>query len=123
MEQTELVRQLWKDMDEQSWGSLSSFFQTDAVIEWPNTGEIFTVDQFVRVNSEYPGKWKITVERLEQTRTAVISVVRVTLEGDRTAFTAVSFFEFKGKFISKLTEYWVDITAPPEWRKNFFNIF
>ena len=37
---------------------LRSFFEPDATIVWVNTNEVFTVDEYIRANCEYPGDWR-----------------------------------------------------------------
>ena len=118
MNYIQCIKNLWGDIDVQNWGNLSSYFEPNAVINWPNTKEQFTVAEFVRANAEYPGNWKITLQRTEEIGNLVISVVLVELEDGDTAFTAVSFFEFQHNLIDRLTEYWGDVAEPPEWRNN-----
>ena len=55
--------------------------------------------------------------------TAVVSVVKVTLEGTmgdipNEPYFAVSFFEFENGKIVKLDEYWGSYIQPEEWRKD-----
>ena len=108
------VRQLWNDMDTQNWDNLPAYFHDDAKISWPNTDEEFTVDEFVRVNREYPGKWAIRVERLIEAGNTIVSVVKVEAPG--LSFHAVSFFDFADGKIKALDEYWGVDEEPPEWR-------
>ena len=44
--------------------ALRLFFLEDAVIRWHNTNEAFTVDEFIRANCEYPGRWTGEIERV-----------------------------------------------------------
>lgn len=89
-----------------------------ANIYWPNTNERFSVDEFVKVNSKYPGAWNILIERVEKTRNGIITVIKVSPAGGGTVFHATSFFELSddGEKIAALSEYWGDDGAPPEWR-------
>lgn len=112
----ERVRALWSDMNRREWGALPALFAPGAVILWPNTGERFTPEEFQALNAAYPGRWRTTVERLEETPSLVVSVVRVQSEDGEASFHAVSFFEFDGDRITALTEYWGQDGAPPEWR-------
>ena len=112
----ERVRALWADMNARNWDALPAHFAPDAVILWPNTGERFTLEAFQAVNAAYPGRWNIAVERLVETPSLVVFVVRVQDEEGDVSFHAVSFFEFDGDRIEALTEYWGQDGAPPEWR-------
>jgi len=118
MNNKELVSSFWRDMDAQKWDNLQSYFEPNAVIDWANTKERFTVPEFVNVNAEYPGNWNITVKRIEQMGNLIISVVFVQLSGENQAFTAVSFFKFENERFSGLTEYWGDVGEPPAWRQS-----
>ncbi len=116
MTPAERVRTLWADMDGRNWDALPAHFLPEAAIEWPNTGERFTPEAFRDVNAAYPGRWRIAVERLETTESSVVSVVRVRSEDGSESFHAVSFFDFDGDRIARLTEYWGTDSAPPAWR-------
>lgn len=119
MQNAERVFLLWAAMDQQHWGALPTFFVPEATICWPNTNERFTVTEYVRANSEYPGDWRIAVERIEKLEAVenmFVSVVRVVLAEGTLCFHAVSFFTFVGDKIISLTEYWSEDGAPPAWR-------
>lgn len=110
------VSDLWNDINNQNWSKLPSYFSDDAVINWHNTNESFSVKEFVIANSEYPGNWIINTERLLQIDNVVISVVKVQLKGADTSFHATSFFKFNGNRIQLLDEYWGNDSLPPQWR-------
>ena len=103
---------------------LRSFFEPDATIVWPNTNEIFKVDEYVRVNCEYPVKRQGCIEEIQcysrfhdYNRIIVVSKV---WDSDGNASRAVSFIELgdtENELIQYLTEYWSDIGEPPEWRQ------
>ena len=112
----EHVIALWNDMDKQNWSNIGTYFEDRAVINWNNTNERFTVEEFIRVNAEYPGDWSIEIERLECTGNLVISVVKVQLKSDNISVHATSFFEFNNGKIKVLNEYWGDDGKAPQWR-------
>jgi hypothetical protein len=103
-------------MDTQTWENLYTYFNEEAEINWVNTNEKFTVQEFVRLNSEYPGDWRIELQRMEATDSSVVSVVKVKLKDQEVSVHGVSFFEFSHGKIVLLTEYWGDDTVPPQWR-------
>lgn len=80
MNYKEHVIALWNDMDKQNWNNIHIYFDDGAVINWYNTNERFSVEEFIRVNAEYPGDWNIEIERLECMANLVISVVKVQLK-------------------------------------------
>ncbi len=116
MKYKEQVIALWNDIDKQNWDNISKYFDDQSIINWNNTNERFTVQEFVRVNSEYPGEWNIKIERLECINNLVISVVKVQLRNEDISFHATSFFEFNNDTIKVLNEYWGDDGKVPQWR-------
>lgn len=110
------VTALWNDIDKQNWSNIHTYFEDGAIINWNNTNERFTVDEFVRVNAEYPGDWNIKIERLEYLENLVVSVVKVYLKADDISVHATSFFEFNHGKIKVLNEYWGDDGKAPQWR-------
>lgn len=104
----EKILALWNDIDKQNWDNIRSYFEDEAIINWNNTNERFTVEEFIKVNSEYPGDWNINIERLECIDKLVISVVRVQLKNENISVHATSFFEFSDDKIKVLNEYWGD---------------
>ena len=114
MDPKQTVESLWDDMHHRRWENLRRYFAEDAVIDWHDTGERFSVDDFVNVNGEYPGQWAITVEKLHAAGDTVVSAVKVT-DGESTFFAA-SFFTFAADKIVHLDEYWSEASSPPRWR-------
>ena len=113
MTRDETIRALWRDVAAQN-EAMGDHFTADAVILWPNTGERFTVPEFVRANREYPGQWEAQVERIDPE--GGFSVARVwSPEG--AAFRAVSFYRWRGGKICRLEEYWGDVGPAPDWRR------
>ena len=107
---------------QQNAEEMRSFFEPDAQIFWSNTKEIFTVDEYIRVNCEYPDKWSGEIERvdvIEGYEKRMVFVARVwNTEG--CSYHSVSFIEFgeaENELIQYLDEYWSDVTGPPEWRQ------
>ena len=60
------IKAFWNDVITQNRFTLPSYFCEDAVICWHCTNEKFTVDEYIRANCDYPGKWHGEVERIEQ---------------------------------------------------------
>ena len=110
------VRQLWGAMARRDWEAVKAVLSEGFVARWPNTGETFTRDEFVLVNAQYPGEWKIEIRDLFDCGAAVISVVEVSNDGSR--FFATSVFGVEGGLIDSLTEYWSECAPPPEWRRD-----
>lgn len=113
--QKERIKSFWVCMDKQKWTELADYFSPSATIHWPNTGEVFDVQSFVLVNSQYPGNWRIGIERIEKMGDLIVTVVKVSDENQ--SLHATSFFEMDGDSIIKLQEYWGEDGPPPEWRR------
>ena len=118
MAYSELILNYWDKIGNREWGEFHNFFTASATVEWPNTNELFKdICNFVRINSEYPGDWNIKIEKIIEFDNVVITITYVSSKESNTSFYAVSFFEFEGQKISKLTEYWGENGSAPEWRK------
>ena len=95
---------------------IKKFFNEDAYIDWHNTNERFTVDEFIKVNCTYPDKWGGEVERVEQIGNLIIAVAKVVNIIDNSSFYVNSFILLENGKISKLDEYWGDNGKIPQWR-------
>ena len=94
---------------------LREFFWPTASVCWPNTGEQFTVDEYLRANCDYPGIWTGQVERVEQAGATTIVVARISAG---TSFYVTSFILVVDGLIERLDEYWGDVGDAPRWRKD-----
>ncbi len=106
----------WQDCVGQDREALRGWFWPDARIIWPCTEEVFTVDESLIANCEYPGAW--TGELLNVTTTPIGAVTEVRIASDDGKYSchAASIFTlYKGK-IASLTEYYADDGPPPSWR-------
>lgn len=95
---------------------IKKFFNEDTYIDWHNTNERFTVDEFIKVNCTYPDKWGGEVERVEQIGNLIIAVAKVINVFDKSSFYVNSFILLENGKISKLDEYWGDNGKIPQWR-------
>ena len=77
MDSAALAQALWADIGAQRWDALAAYFLPGALIFWHNTDECFTVEEFVRANREYPGNWRIEIERVHVLADAAATAVRV----------------------------------------------
>ena len=95
---------------------IKKFFNEDVYIDWHNTNERFTVDEFIEVNCTYPDKWGGEVERVEQIGNLIIAVAKVVNIIDNSSFYVNSFILLENGKISKLDEYWGDNGKIHQWR-------
>lgn len=116
-EREQIVANFWEAFDRADFGTAGEMLAENAEILWPNTGELFKGRvRFIEVQKHYPGRWRISLEKVVPAQDTIVTVVRVTAEDRSMSFYATSFFEFEGGRIRKITEYWGDVGQPPEWR-------
>ena len=113
------IQGLWHDIITQNKDNLGSYFDADASILWPCTNEQFTVEEYVRANCEYPGKWKGEIERLENMGDKIILVGHVYSVDNITSCHVVSFIDVAGDKIKRMEEYWADDGEAPTWRQEW----
>lgn len=104
---------LWQAVADQEEAALARFFTPDAEILWPNSGERFDLNGYLRANCDYPGQWTGKVEKIALDGSYSISRVW-SREG--TAARAVTFYQWRNGKIAQMTEYWGDIGPAPDWR-------
>lgn len=117
MDKKQLITKFWEDVASQNAVGLRTCFSPDATINWHNTNESFSVEEYIVANCEYPGTWFGHVERVEIVDdNLAISVAKVRSVDNEASFHAVSFFQFRDGKILRLDEYWGDDGIAPQWR-------
>lgn len=116
MDKNEIITMFWNDVAKQNAEELRAYFMPDAYIQWNNSNERFTVEEFIIANCEYPGDWCAEVERVEMIGNLAITVARVWAVDHSVSFHVTSFFDFQGDKIMALNEYWGEDGLAPQWR-------
>ena len=114
-ESGKVVEQLWQSIDARDWDAVGALLHDDYVCDWPQSRErIRGRENFVAVNRNYPGEWRIVIERIVASGNEVVSDVAIPIDGriDR----AVSFFELRDGKIIRETDYWPEPFDAPAWR-------
>ena len=106
----------WQDCVTQDRDALRAWFWTDARIIWPCTDEVFTVDEFLLANCEYPGDWTGELQRVTETPMGAVTEVRISSADSRYSCHVASIFTLYHDRIVSLTEYYADDGPPPSWR-------
>ena len=101
-----IVHAYWNAIHELRFQDVRELFCDTAEITWPNTEEVFTLDEFIAVNEAYPGEWEEEVLKCYETGDMIISETMV--KGQEV---------IQGGKITALREYWTAVEAVPEWRK------
>lgn len=112
------IKVFWQDVLSQNREALQTYFCKDAVIRWHCINEKFSVQEYIKVNCDYPGEWEGEIERIVEVGKILITAVRVFPKDRSASFHAISFIKLKDNLISEQDEYWADDGEVPEWRLN-----
>ncbi len=102
---------------EQDAERMRGFFHTDAYVNWHNTNEHFTVEEYIRANCEYPGNWAGEIERIMQEQDRIVALIHVYQIDGEISCHCTSFIQLRNDKISGIDEYWGDDGEAPKWRK------
>jgi ketosteroid isomerase-like protein len=114
MKTRDVVEAFWDRMNARDWEGLEELLNPHFVAHFPQSGEDFSRDLYLRLNAEYPGDWKIRVAAIISTDHEVVSRVEVDIDGKLD--TAISFFQLQDGRIMRLDEFWPEPFPIPEWR-------
>lgn len=112
------VNEFWHAILRQDAEAIREYFHPDAWVNWHNTNEHFTVEEFIRANCEYPGDWDGGVEQVIATDSHIITVAHVFTRDGKSSFHAVSFIRVADGKIASIDEYWGDDGEAPKWRQD-----
>ena len=110
----EVVREFWRLMASNDFGSVGAVLAPEFVLEWPQSNErIVGAERFAQMNTEYPshGPWRFTLHRVVGGEGEAVTDVGVT-DGVQSA-RAISFFTVSGGRIVRLVEYWPEPYPAP----------
>ena len=111
------VNEFWSAVLRQDADAMRTFFHPTAFVNWHNTNEHFTVEEFIRANCEYPGDWDGEVERVITTDTHIITATHVFSKDKTLSFHVTSFIRIVDGKIASIDEYWGDDSDAPQWRQ------
>ncbi|UTT64867.1 ester cyclase [Janibacter sp. CX7] len=117
MDATELLRTLCTTIDEHRWEDLPALLAQDFTVHFVHTGETFGRDEWVRLNADYPGFERLTIEDLVGAGDRAVARCHVTGrdESGEQRFVVASFATCAGGLITEMTEVWTDVgVTPPE---------
>lgn len=95
-----------KAVAKQEADKIRAYFKETAVVRWHNTNEEFNLNEFIRANCEYPGKWDCEVERIEKVGDLIITITRVFDMDKLVSVHATSFLKIEEGKIVSMDEYW-----------------
>lgn len=111
------AKAFWQDIINQNRNVLASYFCNEAIIRWHCTNEQFTVEEYIRVNCDYPGKWIGNIERLEEFGSNIIIAGKVQSEDGKISCHVTTFIKLQDDKVLEMDEYWADDGEAPSWRK------
>ena len=112
------IENVWSAVLQQDGETMRSFFHPDAWINWHNTNEHFTVEEFIQANCEYPGEWSGEIEKSVFAGDQIITAVHVHSRDGSTHFHVTSFLRIRDGRITSIDEYWGDDGPTPHWRRD-----
>lgn len=107
----DLLCKMWSRMDTQDWDGVAATLHPEFRAEYVHTGERFDADTFVRLNRDYPGSWRTTVDEVvgEGSR----AVTRTRVHDEEQTFFVASFGETRDDKLIRLVEVWADSNENP----------
>ncbi|MGI8699669.1 MAG: nuclear transport factor 2 family protein [Nocardioidaceae bacterium] len=114
MSHADAVRSYWEAADKRDWDAFEALLADDVVYRIPQTGEQITGKRhYVRFNIEYPGDWRIGVERVIAEGSEAASWISSTVGSDSQG--AVTFFRFDAAgLICDVTDFWPEPYDRPD---------
>ena len=112
------IHAYWAAVLRQDADAIRACFLPDAYVNWHNTNEHFTVEEFIRANCEYPGVWNGEIERIAAAEDCTVTVTHVHTAKPPLSFHVTSFIRIADDKIASIDEYWGDDGDAPQWRQD-----
>ncbi|HZG03861.1 MAG TPA: nuclear transport factor 2 family protein [Streptomyces sp.] len=112
------IERYWSAAQARDWDAFGALVAPDVRYEVPQTRErVRGREAYVRFNAEYPGDWRVTVERIVAGEREGVSWVSFAVDG-RTE-TGLCFFTFdEDGLISAIADFWPEPYEPPAGREH-----
>lgn len=114
------VERYWTAADVRDWDTFEATLADEVLYELPQTRErIRGKERYMAFNREYPGDWRVRVERVVADGDGRQAAVRTLfMEGGQESH-AVHFFTFDAQGrISGITDFWPEPYEPPAGREH-----
>jgi predicted phage tail protein len=115
-----VVETYWSAADARDWDAFAATLADEVLYELPQTRErIRGKERYLRFNREYPGDWRVRVERVVADGQERQVAVRTRFTTGAEELPAVHFFvlDATGR-ISGITDFWPEPYEPPAGRKH-----
>ncbi|GAA2402911.1 nuclear transport factor 2 family protein [Streptomyces glaucosporus] len=113
-----VIERYWSTAQDRDWSAFGALLAPDVVYEIPQTRErVRGREAYVRFNAEYPGDWRVTVERIVAEERRGVSWTSFTAEGGTE--TGLSFFTLGDDgLIESVVDFWPEPYEPPAGREH-----
>ena len=78
---------------------------------------MYTVEEYIKANYEYPGDWDGKIERIDKTNNIIILVCQLFPKYKSVSFHVISFIRVEKDLIVEMDEYLADDVLASEWRR------
>lgn len=111
MDAGQVLTRLCELIDSHQWDGLAPLLTDDFNCRYVHTGETFDREGWVRVNAEYPGFDRLTIEDIVANGDRAVARCHVTGKTltDRQHFEVATFVTTRDGQISTMTEVWTDV--------------
>ncbi|MFJ1880484.1 nuclear transport factor 2 family protein [Streptomyces sp. NPDC088137] len=115
-----VVETYWSAADARDWGAFAATLADEVLYDLPQTRErIRGKERYLRFNREYPGEWRVRVERVVADGEGRQAAVRTRFTAGAEESPAVHFFVFDAMGrISGITDFWPEPYEPPAGREH-----
>lgn len=115
MNDVDVVKSYWRIIHDARFIELQDVMHDEVEVLLANTNEkIIGLSKFTAFNREYPGRWRIRLNKIHSADDIVISVANVY--NGEVSHNCVAFSTIIGCKIIKHEEYWGEVTPIPVWR-------
>ncbi|QOV36728.1 nuclear transport factor 2 family protein [Streptomyces ferrugineus] len=110
------VERFWAAAQDRDWDAFAETVTEDVVYTLPQTRErISGRERYVRFNREYPGDWRLRVERIVAEPGQVVTWIHFTVGLEE--MYGISFFTGTDR-IESITDFWPEPYEPPAGREH-----
>ncbi|MFJ7195650.1 MULTISPECIES: nuclear transport factor 2 family protein [unclassified Streptomyces] len=115
-----VVETYWSAAGARDWDAFAATLTDEVVYDLPQTRErIRGKERYLRFNREYPGDWRVRVERVVADGQGRQAAVRTLFTVGAEELPAVHFFVFdRTGRISGITDFWPEPYEPPASREH-----
>ena len=115
MDAAALMTRLCDVIDAHDWEALPALLHEEFVCRYVHTGEAFDRDTWVRLNADYPGFDRMSLEDLVISEERAVARCHVTgyVDSRLTHYEVATFITIRDDLIAEMTEVWTDVSQTP----------